>query len=104
MKYIKTYESLLDLFKKKNKLDLPEYAENFYGKEITLKGIVYKSGDYVKRRSDNKIGLIDRINKNKKLFSIDFGEDWWFVAQYKIGDIYIDEECEMMNDTKKYNL
>lgn len=111
MRYLKTYESLFSNWFKKDQVEEKPSPYGFT-EEVTINGVSFKVGDHVKRKKDNKIGVIENIEKiikNRKdrrvnLFTLSTGEPFDYVPRYTYKEIYKDEETEFMDDTSKYNV
>ena len=107
MKYIKTYENIItDIFKKKKLNVIEPETEYSFLNYVTINDITFNVGDYVKRKIDKKIGVIENITKkfkkNPRLneFRINFGGPWDYVSVYTFYDIYTDEETELLTMVK----
>ena len=76
---------------------------------VTINGIRFGVGEHVKRKKDKKIGVIENITKIDRItsfneFRINFEEKFDYVETYTFYDIYKDEETELLDISKKYNI
>jgi len=116
MKYIKLYESDMSFlkdykkwFKKNREPNLPKEI-----KEITIDGITFRVGGWVKRKVDDVMGEIIDIDYDGILIIVNIKPiglepdspfyEVGYTGVYEPNELYTDEETEIGPDVKKYNV